>query len=734
MSNRRQFVLPFHARSSMTSGNAKRSDYLSRLACLTTAAAILVAATALSHTVVGNELAGGDGSTLSYRGHGEVARFEPGAKLFTDRQYTLLPVPEELHGLNFLRESIDFTHIRITEGGSLLALTPHSNERRSSQVETLKAAGFQPLDVESFQLFGSADWDRVLTFRKDVSPGETYRFGKCVLVLGFNQAHQQEVQPWNRNAGEQLHNGIRLPEVWPPDHRCPQSAEPMPVPYLDHPPEVLPIDVGRQLFVDDFLIEETDLRRTYHSAERYPGNPVYEPESRDELDRRAAVYLGQGGVFFDPEDRLFKMFYVAGWRGPLAMATSSDLVNWTRPELSDRGNVLIDRSVDDSAVWLDLRAVRADERVKYMECHRGRHPHAGHQFLYTSADGRQWSDGVSAGRHRGDYSSLFYHPFRNVWVFSMRATDGMGRATYYCESREFFKADWDRDAVYWQGADRLDEPEPEGSYHPAAHAHGVQLYSRPAVAYESLIVGMHQIHRGPTNEICEREKFPKLTDLEVGFSRDGFHWHRPSRTPFLAGTRREGDWDRAYLHSTTGVFVVLGEKLVFPYTGFSGIAPDGSRGMYHGASIGLAFLRRDGFASMDAGPDGGTLTTRPVTFHGTRMFVNASVPDGRLRVEILDETGQPIEPFTLANSVPLTGDSTLAPIVWQGGSDLAALRGKPVRFRFELAGGSLYAFWVSLDESGRSDGFVAAGGPGYSGPTDTVGRAALANLKKARDR
>ena len=73
---------------------------------------------------------------------------------------------------------------------------------------------------------------------------------------------------------------------------------------------------------------------------------------------------------------------------------------------------------------------------------------------------------------------------------------------------------------------------------------------------------MHQVHRGPSNRVCEEGRFPKLTDLEVGFSRDGFHWHRPSREPFLAGTRREGDWDRAYLHSTTGVFVVLGEKLV----------------------------------------------------------------------------------------------------------------------------------------------------------------------------
>jgi hypothetical protein len=47
-----------------------------------------------------------------------------------------------------------------------------------------------------------------------------------------------------------------------------------------------------------------------------------------------------------------------------------------------------------------------------------------------------------------------------------------------------------------------------------------------------------------------------------------------------------------------------------------------------------------------------------------------------------------------------------------------------LRFRFYLKRGSLYAFWVSPDESGASLGYVAAGGPGFTGPRDTVGMAA----------
>ncbi len=572
-----------------------------------------------------------------------------------------------------------------------------------------------------------------------VSAGNVDAFTSVLL-----SAEQPKVQrgPWRENRGELLYNGIRLPATWPPVHLRPESMEPMPVPYLDNPPDVIPIDVGRQLFLDDFLIESTNLRRTYHAAKRYEGNPVLTSTVEGESNRDGVLWLGHGGLFFDPQVQLFKMFYRDGRRGPLALATSRDLLHWTRPELSSgRGNVLLARVVDDNSIWLDLDASRPDERLKYLEAHRGPHhplradnpdlPALGH-FLYTSADGLKWSEAVPVGRWRGDFSSFFHNPFRRVWVFSIRTShqpdasspaDPRGRIRLYFEHADFLKANWNN-AVYWTGADRLDEPEPEGSYHQAAHAHGCQLYSLNAVAYESLMVGLHYIHRGPDNSICAKGGFPKLIDLELGFSRDGFHWHRPVRKPFLAGTRQDGDWDRAYLHGTTGVFATFGDKLVFPYTGFSGMAPDGRRGMYNGASIGLAYIRRDGFASMEAGSKGGTLTTRRVTFSGRHLFVNADVPHGNLRAEVLDERGRPIAPFTLANSIPFSGDSTLEPISWKGGSDLATLRGRPVRLRFELTDGSLYAFWVSRDITGRSDGYVGAGGPGYDGVIDTIGRTA----------
>jgi hypothetical protein len=126
---------------------------------------------------------------------------------------------------------------------------------------------------------------------------------------------------------------------------------------------------------------------------------------------------------------------------------------------------------------------------------------------------------------------------------------------------------------------------------------------------------------------------------------------------------------------------------------------------------------------MDAGETEGTLTTRPVRFGGRRLFVNVDAPAGELRVEVLDERGRTLPAFSRARCVPVRADRTLQAIRWQGKDDLSSLTGRPVRFRFHLRGGRLYSFWVCADESGASRGFVAAGGPGFTGPTDTVGSA-----------
>jgi hypothetical protein len=75
----------------------------------------------------------------------------------------------------------------------------------------------------------------------------------------------------------------------------------------------------------------------------------------------------------------------------------------------------------------------------------------------------------------------------------------------------------------------------------------------------------------------------------------------------------------------------------------------------------------------------------------------------------------------LATSQSVSVDKTLQQVTWNGLSDLSAFANQPVQFQFTLTNGELYSFWVSASTSGASNGYVAANGPGFTGPTDNLG-------------
>ena len=172
---------------------------------------------------------------------------------------------------------------------------------------------------------------------------------------------------------------------------------------------------------------------------------------------------------------------------------------------------------------------------------------------------------------------------------------------------------------------------------------------------------------------------------------------------------------------------MVGDELYFYVSGRQGRPGTADPGV---CTTGLAILRRDGFASMDwmpgeggiirgrvAGNAAGTLTTRPVRFNGRHLFVNGDFGEGQLRVEVLDQGGNVIAPFTAAACAPVAGNGTKLPVTWNG-ANLGALAGRVVRFRFTLTKGRLFAFWVSPKPTGESRGYPAAGGPQFSGPID----------------
>jgi hypothetical protein len=139
-------------------------------------------------------------------------------------------------------------------------------------------------------------------------------------------------------AAETLYNGIELPSEWPPrlsDFPSSVEMEPVVPPYLVSPPKVIPIDIGRQLFVDDFLIAETTLTRTFHLARYHPASPVLKPDQPWEMKNpnHAAAMVFSDGVWFDPKDQLFKMWYLGGESASTGYATSTDGIHWKKPSL-----------------------------------------------------------------------------------------------------------------------------------------------------------------------------------------------------------------------------------------------------------------------------------------------------------------------------------------------------------------------------------------------------------------
>jgi len=513
-------------------------------------------------------------------------------------------------------------------------------------------------------------------------------------------------------SGETLYNGIMLPPPWPPQPTEWPHPEPVTPPYLVSPPAVIPIDVGRQLFVDDFLIEETTLQRTFHLAEYYADNPILRPDRRwESKDGLAEAMAFSDGVWFDPKDKLFKIWYVSGRESCTCLATSKDGIHWEKPALDVEPptSIVLRRARDSATVWLDLDEKDPQQRFKLilfaMDAVERNKPL---EFRH-SPDGIHWSPVIASNGYPAqsiymDRTTMFYNPFRQRWVLSLRDWDEgpqrTARCRYYVETPDLARlgALWqDRSTLSkWASADRLDRL-PGASF--------AQLYNLDAVAYESLLLGAFSINTANGDPSTGR---PKINQVKLGYSRDGFHWHRPDRRVFLPVSENTNAWNWGNVQSVGGVCLVVGDRLHFYVSGRTG----GTN------SVGLAFLRRDGFASMDAGAGEGTLTTRPVRFTGKHLFVNLDNPQGELRVEVLNQAGQVLAPFTARACTPVTANRTLQMVRWKDVKDLSALGSEPVRFRFRLKNGHLYAFWVSQEPSGGSRGYLAAGGPGYSGNRD----------------
>lgn len=484
--------------------------------------------------------------------------------------------------------------------------------------------------------------------------------------------------------------------------------------------------MGRQLFVDSFLLGEgTRGVVTVHHTPTYldDKNPVLRPdrpwESRGvPYADKAFASAFSGGLWYDPADASYKMWYRCGDAGQ-CYATSSDGIEWTKPALEGgNGTNIIDHdAIDGATVWLDLRPGTVAARRFVMASVTRANGYRSYTLKY-SKDGKVWSMARNATGPIADRSTIFFNPFRSVWVYSIKAMSypHLGRARKYAEGPDLVEAGaWGPDGpANWTSADVLDPP--PGCYSKSVTS--TQLYNLDAVAYESVVVGLFTILTGkacgPMCNITGAHCSPynrtgEWDSVFVGYSRDGFHWSRPvvggKHAVFLPQSDAPAPpwrWNKANVQSVGGGFLVVdGDPTGLPALRFYVGARTGVDQLAGNASVGVAALRRDGFASVElpaTGSAAGTVVTRTLVFAGAHLFVNLGLGGGRgagaggssLTVAVVDPaSGTPIAPFTHANCRPRRTDSVRLAVVWgsgAGAADLGAVAGRHVRFEFQLTG------------------------------------------------
>lgn len=182
-----------------------------------------------------------------------------------------------------------------------------------------------------------------------------------------------------------------------------------------------------------------------------------------------------------------------------------------------------------------------------------------------------------------------------------------------------------------------------------------------------------------------------LTDGVFMTSRDGQSFRRWDEAFLRPGPEAEGRWIygdnyQAYgLWETTSSVPGAPNEISMMFSEHAWIDADHQQRRYT--------IRLDGFTSLHATYAGGEFLSKPIVFSGKTLSVNyATSAAGSLRVELQDADGAPLPGFTLEDCLEHYGDSVDQTIAWKGGGDVSALAGTPVRIRFALSDGDLYAF------------------------------------------
>ncbi len=458
------------------------------------------------------------------------------------------------------------------------------------------------------------------------------------------------------------------------------------------------LNSDKRLFVDMADVESRqNVERVFHQARKHGPHPVLRQEAAWEQHSGMTA-----SVVLDREEGVFKAWYMAGFYAKdqehvQCLATSEDGIHWERPELeihealgSKRNNIVIPASHHDGKDhWETMLKDNEDPdpQRRYKAIGWSSYDWGGPLsgiYSATSPDGLQWShspepvfrfhprpDADDLGPV-GDAQSLMIDTEKRQYVAFLRG--GPDRLMSVSE-----------DFVRWTAPRPFLSPlhEEEALYNNTGFNYGAQ--------YLGILTHF------------DKRPLEQTQVLRLLSSRDSETWDRVPGEP-LVDLGEVGEWDRFQLLLSGAPPIPVGDKLYIYYRGTARrhakvprefdprIAHDQDPGTM---AIGLATLRLDGFASMNASFDGGSVTTRPFLLAGDELRVNVKSDYGKLVAELLDLEGKAIPGFASGDCVEILKDAVSAPINWRGEQDLRKLRGKPVSIRFSLENARLYAYWCA---------------------------------------
>ncbi len=478
------------------------------------------------------------------------------------------------------------------------------------------------------------------------------------------------------------------------------------------PGESMEIGSRRQLLMDRHVVDDLNgAFRTVHQPAKHPANPVISSEPGKDEDGPHSF----GTVLRESDSGKFRMWTgtvdssILAKHGKAAPGSSvcvyfesDDGIEWRRPSLGlfehwgDKSNNVFWNSLMDYVVPLPERMW---DKGRYALMYQptvdtdiglpDENPMLKH-FAYSD-DGIRFTDVPENPvlRGRSDTNNcIVYNPERDVFMQYRRSTINAGeiRRIAYSESHDLLS--WTQPITIIA----RDEADP------------LYLYGMPVSQYGDMYFGyLFCLWVHPRYEHLGNGKDFKM-DTQLAWSRDGINWERHAQRPtFIPNSPPSAgalDWGHAQgmanlIDMGDEVYVYWGGR---PYLHNPGAAKDkGSTPR----SINLGTLRRDGFVSLDATEDGGYVLTKPLTYPGGKLHINARTtsPDGFVRVAVREghgvRDGEWHENFRFGKSHAFSGDSLDAVLTWEGHDTLASFPSKVMRLHFWMESAELYSFWFS---------------------------------------